>query len=130
MFKVICTGKIHRATVTEANLDYEGSLTVDETLMKAAGMVPNEMVQITNVSNGAIWRTYLIPAPAGSGTICLNGSSAHHFKPGNLIIIMASGYFQPEELVGLKPKIVLVDGANRIKRIIREELPFTMHDCD
>ncbi|HUW65174.1 MAG TPA: aspartate 1-decarboxylase [Spirochaetia bacterium] len=125
MFKQICTGKIHRATVTEANLNYEGSLTVDETLMKASGMVPNEMVQVTNVSNGAIWRTYLIPAPAGSGTICLNGSSAHHFKPGDLVIIMSYGYFQQEELPGLKPQIVLVDGANRIKHMIRQELPFT-----
>ena len=128
MFKQICTGKIHRATVTEANLNYEGSLTVDETLMKASGMVPCEMVQITNVSNGAIWRTYLIPAPAGSGTICLNGSSAHHFKPGDLIIIISYGYFRPEELPGVRPKIVLVDGANRIKQAISQEMPFTLDE--
>jgi len=125
MFKQICTGKIHRATVTEANLNYEGSLTVDETLMKAAGMVPNEMVQITNLRNGAIWRTYLIPGPPGSGTVCLNGSSAHHFRPGDLVIILSYGYFPPRELPGLRPQIVLVDGANRIKEIIEKELPFT-----
>ncbi|MDA8336419.1 MAG: aspartate 1-decarboxylase [Peptococcaceae bacterium] len=125
MFKQICTGKIHRATVTEANLDYEGSLTVDGTLMKASGMVPYEMVQVTNLANGAIWRTYLIPAPAGSGTICLNGSSAHHFKPGDLVIIISYGYFRPEELPDLRPQVVLVDGANRIRQVIGAELPFT-----
>jgi len=125
MFRQICTGKIHRATVTEANLDYEGSLTVDSALMKAAGMVPYEMVQITSLANGAIWRTYLIPAPAGGGTVCLNGSSAHHFKPGDLVIIISYGYFRPDELPEAGPRIVLVDGGNRIKRIIGGETPFT-----
>src|SRR5580698_6622175 len=78
-----CMAKIHRATVTEADLNYVGSITIDEELIEKSGMRPYQYVNITNVANGVFWQTYIIPGPRGNGDICLNGPPAHHFRPGD-----------------------------------------------
>lgn len=121
MLRTYMIGKIHRATVTEANRDYVGSLSVDAELLAAAGIQPYEMVQITNVERGSFWRTYVIPAPAGEGTICLNGSAARWFSPGDHVIVIASAQLDPEEAAHLSPVVVFVDDDNRIVRVARTE---------
>lgn len=98
MQRKMCKGKIHRATVTEADLDYVGSITIDYKLMKEANIKPYEMVQITSVRNATLWKTYAIPAPEGSGKICLNGPPAHLFSPGDLVIILSMGLYDEEEI--------------------------------
>ncbi|MDK2917825.1 MAG: aspartate 1-decarboxylase [Candidatus Petromonas sp.] len=110
MFK----SKIHRATVTEANLNYVGSITLDKTLMDAAGILPGERVQIVNNHNGARLETYVIEGPADSGVICLNGAAARLVQPGDNIIIIAYCWVTEEEAKALKPKIVFVDENNKI----------------
>lgn len=108
-----CTAKIHRATVTEADLNYVGSITIDRRLLDLSGIRPAQFVHVTNLSNGVFWQTYVIEGEAGSGTICLNGPPARHFHRGDKVIIMAEGIFQPEELEGFKPRIVAIkDDAN------------------
>ena len=89
MFLTLCKSKIHRATVTEANLAYLGSITIAVDLMEAAGLLAHERVQVLNLENGTRLETYVIPGERGSGVICLNGAAAHHFKPGDLAIIIA-----------------------------------------
>lgn len=115
MQRLMCKGKIHRATVTEANLDYVGSVTIDEALMKAADIMPYEIVQVTNLRNATRWKTYAVPGSPGE--ICLNGPPAHLFQPGDLVIILSMGMFHEEEIRGLKPKVVFVDSRNRITDI-------------
>lgn len=107
-------GKIHRATVTEAALHYIGSITIDETLMKAANLLENEKVQVLNLNNGARLETYVIPGKAGSGIVCLNGAAARWMMPGDLAIIMAYALMTPEEASKHKPAIVFVDQNNRL----------------
>lgn len=114
MKRTMCKGKIHRATVTEANLDYVGSITIDSRLMKAANIHPYEMVQVTNLRNATLWQTYAIPASEGSGKICLNGPPAHLFAPGDSVIILSLGLFEEEQLKALAPNVVFVDSSNRI----------------
>jgi len=126
MLRTMCRAKIHRATVTEANLNYIGSLTVDSDLLQAAGILPYEMVQITNLSDGTRWVTYVIAAPPGSGAICLNGPAARHFHPGDLIIVLASGLYDDQEVATIRPKVVFVDDHNRITEIATDEEPFTV----
>ena len=92
MQRWMCKGKIHRATVTEADLDYVGSITIDSLLMKKANMKPYEMVQITSLRNATLWKTYVLPGPEKSGTICLNGPPAHLFQRGDLVIILKLTY--------------------------------------
>ncbi|WP_274362789.1 aspartate 1-decarboxylase [Paenibacillus thermotolerans] len=116
MKRLMCKGKIHRAAVTEASLDYVGSITIDTLLMKAANIHPYEMVQVTSLRNATRWKTYAIPAPEGSGKICLNGPPAHLFQPGDLVIILSLGLFDEEELKGLIPRVVFVDANNQITR--------------
>lgn len=116
MQRLICKGKIHRATVTEASLDYVGSITIDSLLMKTANIHPYEMVQVTSLRNATRWKTYAIPAQEGSGKICLNGPPAHLFQPGDMVIILSLGLFEPEELKNLVPRVVFVDPHNRITR--------------
>ncbi len=106
MQRLMCKGKIHRATVTEADLDYVGSVTIDAKLMKEADIKPYEMVQITNLKNAARWKTYAIPAPEGSKQICLNGPPANLFSPGDLVIILSQGLMTEEEIANLKPRVV------------------------
>jgi aspartate 1-decarboxylase len=114
MIRLMCKGKIHRATVTEASLHYVGSITIDSLLMKAANIYPYEMVQITSLRNATRWKTYAIPAKEGSGKICLNGPPAHLFQPGDLVIILSLGLFREEEIRRLAPKVVFVDANNQI----------------
>lgn len=107
-------GKIHRATVTEANLNYVGSITIDKTLMDAAGILPGERVQIVNNYNGERLETYVIEGKADSGQICLNGAAARLVQPGDNIIIIAYCWIDEKEVKDLKPKIVFVDENNKI----------------
>ncbi|TMV52281.1 aspartate 1-decarboxylase [Paenibacillus mesophilus] len=116
MMRLMCKGKIHRATVTEASLDYVGSITIDSLLMKKANIHPYEMVQVTSLRNATRWKTYAIPGREGSGKICLNGPPAHLFQPGDLVIILSLGLFDVEELQDLVPRVVFVDAENRITR--------------
>lgn len=105
--------KIHRATVTEANLNYAGSLTVDQDLLDAADILPNEKVSVVNINTGARFETYAISGPRGSGVVCLNGAAARLGTPGDLVIIISYGLFTDEEARRLQPKVVKVDAANR-----------------
>lgn len=107
-------GKIHRATVTEANLNYVGSITIDKTLMEAAGILPGERVQIVNNYNGARLETYVIEGEADSGAICLNGAAARLVQPGDNVIIIAYCWIDEKEVKDFKPKIVFVDDNNKI----------------
>jgi aspartate 1-decarboxylase len=106
--------KIHRATITAADLHYQGSLTVDEELLDAADLVPYEQVQIANVSNGERFLTYVIPGPRGSGVMQLNGAAARLGMPGDLVIVMSYGMVSEAELEQHTPRVVFVDAQNRI----------------
>ena len=110
-------GKIHRATVVQAELDYVGSLTVDEELLEAAGILEYEKVQIVDVNNGSRFETYTICGERGSGMICLNGAAARCVSTGDKIIIMAYGQYDSEEAKNHKPSVVFVDEKNKISRI-------------
>ena len=91
----ICTAKIHRATVTKADLDYVGSVTIDKLLLEKSGIKERQMVDINNLSNGVFWQTYVMPGGRGGGTICLNGPPARHFQPGDKVIILGEAYVEP-----------------------------------
>lgn len=114
MQRQILNGKIHRVTVTEACIDYEGSITIDRSLMKGAGILPHEKVLIANLNNGSRIESYAIPGPAGSGVICLNGGAARHGKPGDIVIILTFAVMSDEKARKHKPKVVYVDAKNRI----------------
>ena len=109
----ICKSKIHRATITEANLDYEGSITIDADLMAAADLVEYEKVQVANVSNGERLETYVIRGEPGSGIICLNGAAARKGNKGDIIIIISYGLIEKEKAASFKPKVVKVDSRNK-----------------
>lgn len=113
MQRILLKSKIHRATVTDADLQYEGSVTIDSRLMDDADLVEHEQVQIYDVTNGSRLTTYAIAGPAGSGVICINGAAAHLVKPGDLVIIASYAQYEDEELVGHQPRVVLVDAQNR-----------------
>ena len=121
MFRTLLGGKIHRATVTQADLNYVGSITVDEDLLDAAGILVNEKVQIVNNNNGARFETYTIAGRRGSGVICLNGAAARLVQPGDVVIIMSYVLLSEPEISAHEPKVVLVDEANRIREVIRYE---------
>jgi len=125
MDRFMMKSKIHRATVTEANLHYMGSITIDSDLMKAADLLANEKVQIVNNHNGARFETYVITGPAGSGVICLNGAAARLVQPGDEVIIISYAMMPNEEAQRYQPAVVFVDKNNRIKNI-REETAFAM----
>ncbi|MEK7851867.1 MAG: aspartate 1-decarboxylase [Deltaproteobacteria bacterium] len=114
MQRIMLKSKIHRATVTDADLEYEGSITIDETLMKAADIIPFEQVRIYNISNGNRFETYAIKGDKGSGTICLNGAAARKAHRGDLLIIATYVSVDEKELKGFTPKLVLVDEKNRM----------------
>ena len=113
--------KIHRATVTQAELNYVGSITIDESLMEAAGIYEYEKVQIADVDNGARFETYVIAGKAASGTICLNGAAARMVSTGDKIIIMCYALMSPDEIAANPPKVVFVDDKNRITSVARYE---------
>jgi aspartate 1-decarboxylase len=108
------TGKIHRATVTHADLDYVGSITIDRTLLDAAGIFSGEKVAVVDITNGARLETYTIAGEADTGVIGMNGAAAHLIHPGDLVIIIAYGLFEDAEARTYRPRIVHVDAANRI----------------
>ncbi|MBN1879089.1 aspartate 1-decarboxylase [bacterium] len=110
----ICKSKIHRARVTDANLNYEGSITIDQELIEASGLLPYEMVQVYNLATGARIETYVISGEPGSGTICINGAAARFFAPDDLVIIVAFALMSPSEAESYKPGIIRVDSTNRI----------------
>lgn len=114
MFLTLFKGKIHRATVTQANLNYMGSITIDGTLMRAAGILPGEKVQIVDNNNGSRLETYVIEGEANSGVICLNGAAARLVQPGDTVIIIAYALMTPEEAAAFQPRVVMVDAQNRI----------------
>lgn len=118
MLRKVCKGKIHRATVTQADLNYMGSITLDKNLMRAADIRALEMVQITNVSNGVMWHTYAIEGNAGSGTVCLNGPPARHFQPGDRIIVLSLALVNDDEWDSLKMNVVFVDERNHITSVV------------
>ncbi len=115
MLRCMLRAKIHNATVTESNIKYEGSLTVDESLLAATGIVPYEQVLISNLNNGKRFDTYVIPGPAGSGVICLNGPTARKGEVGDKIIVFTYGYVKEDEINDHSPKIILLDKDNKIK---------------
>lgn len=114
MRKQLLSGKIHRVTVTDARIDYEGSITIDRLLLKAAGILPFEKVLIANLTNGSRIESYAIAAPENSGTVCLNGGAAKHGETGDILIIMTFGVFSGKEIQKHEPKVVYVDRKNRI----------------
>jgi len=115
MLRIMMKAKIHRARVTDSNLDYQGSVTIDEELLERAAIIPYEQVDIYNITNGERFTTYAIVGPRNSGDICINGAAAHKARKGDLVIIVSYGMFQENELVGFKPKLVFVDGNNKPK---------------
>lgn len=114
MMRVMLKSKIHRATVTQADLHYVGSVTIDEDLLDAADLLPGEQVAIVDVTNGARLETYAIPGERGSGVIGINGAAAHLVHPGDLVIIISYGMMVDEQARSYRPRIVHVDGRNRI----------------
>ena len=113
MMREMMTGKIHRATVTDANLQYVGSITIDEVLMEAADILPDQMVHVVNNNNGARLTTYAIAGPRNSGIVCLNGAAARLVQKGDEVIIIAYGILSGEEIKRHQPKIVFVDENNQ-----------------
>jgi aspartate 1-decarboxylase len=114
MQRTICKGKIHRATVTQANLNYIGSITIDQDLLEAADIYPYEKVQVVNISNGSRLETYTIAGARGSGVICLNGAAARLNAEGDIVIIISYGSYDEHEIRSLEPRIVFVDEQNHI----------------
>ncbi len=107
-------GKIHRATVTAADLHYVGSLTVDTNLLQAADLLPGQQVDVVDITNGARLTTYVIPGEPGSGQVQINGAAAHHIHPGDLVIVIAYGMLSDADARNYEPAVVFVDGDNRI----------------
>jgi aspartate 1-decarboxylase len=112
--------KIHRATLTGAELNYEGSIAIDTNLLKAADMLPGEQVHVLNVNTGSRLITYIIEAPAGSGTVLLNGPAARLGYPGDQVIVLTYAAFDSDEMQAYEPVVVLVDGKNRVKKPARK----------
>lgn len=121
MIMTMLKGKIHRATVVQAELDYVGSITIDEALMEASGISEYEQVQIVDVNNGQRFETYVIAGERNSGMICLNGAAARMVQVGDKIIIMCYCGMSPDEMEGYAPKVVFVDEENKVSRITRYE---------
>lgn len=126
MFRTMLGGKIHRATVTEADLNYVGSITVDLDLLDAAGICVNEKVAIVNNNNGARFETYAIAGGRGSGVVCLNGAAARLVQKGDIVIIMSYVMLSEPEIAAHEPKVVLVDEQNTIRDVISYEPPHTV----
>jgi aspartate 1-decarboxylase len=119
MYRKVCKGKLHRVSVTQADLNYMGSITLDPLLMQAANIYPYEMVQITNLSNGVIWHTYAIEGTEGSGAVCLNGPPARHFQPGDKIIVLSLGFMSDDEWATFEANVVFVNEDNQIVNVVK-----------
>lgn len=121
MFRTMMNAKIHRARVTEANLNYVGSITIDSDILDAVGMVPNEKVQIVNNNNGARFETYIIPGQRGSGIVCLNGAAARLVHEGDVVIIISYALIPEEKVATHQPKVALMDENNQIVEMLHAE---------
>ncbi|MEJ9279881.1 aspartate 1-decarboxylase [Ureibacillus thermosphaericus] len=121
MFREMMNAKIHRAQVTEADLNYVGSITIDADILDAVGMLTNEKVQVVNNNNGARFETYIIPGKRGSGVICVNGAAARLVQKGDIVIIISYAYVEQEKLSEHKPTVAIMDEGNKIKEIIHYE---------
>lgn len=126
MFRTMMKSKIHRARVTEADLNYVGSITIDEELMEQVDILPNEKVQVVNNNNGARFETYVIPGEKGSGVICVNGAAARLVEEGDVVIIIAYALVNDKELGEFRPKVAIMDENNEVEQLIEEEPPFTV----
>jgi aspartate 1-decarboxylase len=121
MYITLMKSKIHRAKVTAADLNYVGSITIDEDLMDAADIIENEKVHVVNNNNGNRLETYVITGERGSGEVCLNGAAARLVQPGDIIIIISYAVLDKKEAKGFKPKVVFVDGKNAVKQTVNFE---------
>ncbi|ASV69222.1 aspartate 1-decarboxylase [Cytobacillus sp. FSL W7-1323] len=121
MYRTMMNGKIHRATVTEANLNYVGSITIDSDILDAVDMLPNEKVQIVNNNNGARFETYIIPGERGSGVICVNGAAARLVQQGDIVIIISYAQVAEEKLKGHQPKVAIMGADNQIIDMLHQE---------
>ncbi|SRR5690625_1331871 len=126
MFRTMMKSKIHRARITEANLNYVGSITIDQDLLDQVDIIANEKVQIVNNNNGARLETYVIPGERGSGVICLNGAAARLVQKDDVIIIIAYATIAEDELANHRPKIAIMNEKNEIEQFIEEEPPLTI----
>ncbi len=125
MLRTFMRAKIHRATVTEANVHYVGSITLDAKLMRSAGLLPYEQVDVLNVHNGNRLTTYCIEGKAGSGEVCLNGAAALLCAKGEIVLVCAYAHLQADEMKGFKARTVFVDKRNRVTKIKEQALEFT-----
>lgn len=126
MFRTMMKAKIHRAQVTDANLNYVGSVTIDQEILDQVDILPNEKVQIVNNNNGARLETYVIPGERGSGTICLNGAAARLVQKGDTVIIISYALISEDELESFKPKVAIMNENNEIEKLIENEPPLTV----
>lgn len=124
MLRTICKSKIHSAIVTEANIAYTGSLTLDADLMEAADLLPYEQVHVLDVDNGVRLVTYCIEGPRGTGTVCVNGAAARSVLAGDKIIVIAYGQMKPEELEHFTPKVIVLGEHNKIHKVLSEGINF------
>lgn len=124
MLRTMCKSKIHSATVTEANVAYTGSLTLDVDLMEAVDLLAYEQVHVLDIDNGARLVTYCIEGPRGSGTVCVNGAAARSIFAGDKIIVIAYGQMKPEELEHFTPKVIVLDKNNRIQQVLSKGVEF------
>lgn len=118
-------GKLHRARVTEANLNYIGSVTIDEAILEQVDILPHEKVQIVNNNNGARLETYVIPGERGSGIVCLNGAAARLVQKDDIVIIVSYALVSTEELATFKPKVAILNEKNEVIQLIEQEPPLT-----
>jgi aspartate 1-decarboxylase len=125
LFRTMMKSKLHQATVTEANLNYVGSITIDEDLMDAVDLLPNEHVQIVNNHNGARFETYVITGARGSGVICLNGAAARLVQLGDTVIIIGYAMMTDEQAKNYHPKVAILDQQNQVKELLPKEVPGT-----
>ncbi len=123
MRRQIFKSKLHRATVTHADVEYEGSVTIDKDLLEAADILPYEAVHVWNVTNGNRFVTYALEGPRGSRMVCINGAAAHLARPGDKVIIATFTDLEDSELAGFEPTVVLLDDENRIKERNAREVP-------
>lgn len=121
MFRTMMNGKIHRARVTEANLNYVGSITIDTDILDAVGMAANEKVQIVNNNNGARFETYIIPGERGSGIVCLNGAAARLVQEGDVVIIISYALVSEDKVSSHKPKVAIMNEENQIVELLHAE---------
>lgn len=126
MYRTMMKGKIHRARITEANLNYVGSITIDADILDQVDIIPNEKVQVVNNNNGARLETYVIPGERGSGVICLNGAAARLVQKDDIIIIISYALVSNEELKNYRPKVAIMNENNEIEQLIEEEPPLTI----